>query len=396
MTKCCGFVCNVAVATYRTSISGVTRLGASRIGYYCVVIVTKRGDFFLCKKNIATDSALLTFSKSVVGTSRCLAGHYFYLVVGAKILTTYVTSVILVKIGVSVSRKCGLRNKSFATNGTDLAIGKTGLGTSGCLSIYGKLTVSKSLGFITNIAVATYRTSVGGVTSLGTSRIGYFCAVAMSKLGNLCSISVLCIVLTSKGHSSLLVAGRLNGNNTVIPSVCLGIKFAIFLTANGTYSLLGTGSSATGTFVLTANGTSAIYEVVLSALSKHRNDNVLYTHLNELVTFLNVELVATVTGIELYITGLIIGRSYSGMSLRLIGVVVVILNNLKNRLLENLKLTAGFFNSENNNDVLAYVFSNSVAHVYIVHTVNGNKGTCSRANYSGSVSVGQARRKLYI
>ena len=42
VTKCRSLVCNVAIATYRTSVGGVTTVFTIGGGYYCIVVMTKR------------------------------------------------------------------------------------------------------------------------------------------------------------------------------------------------------------------------------------------------------------------------------------------------------------------------------------------------------------------
>ena len=102
-------------------------------------------------------------------------------------------------------------------------------------------------------------------------------------------------------------------------------KVAIFLAANRTDRLAAATCRSALTFVLTANCTVAVNKVMLCANELGKN-NIIGGDLYKLVTVLNVKLLASYTGVELYVAGSVIGRSKCRMSLSLTGIIVVSLN----------------------------------------------------------------------
>ena len=151
MTESCGSVCSVTIATYGTSISGVSTVCTIGSCYFCVVAVTVSGNYFLCYSYGTTYGALLTIGKTGCGTSRCGAGDCF--------------------LGVteSCSSVCGV---TIATYGTSIS-GVTAYGTSGCC-YYRIVAVTVCCNLICNVAVATCRTSISGVSTVYTVGIGYY------------------------------------------------------------------------------------------------------------------------------------------------------------------------------------------------------------------------------
>ena len=241
---------------------------------------------------------------------------------GAKLLGAYVTNEVLVAVGMTVGRNGSLRYEHLITGGTRYACGVTVLGTGSLLS------VKRLLG--------------------------------VAECGNSLGIGVISIMLTGEGLSSLLLTGRSEGDGAVIPSVCRRVELTVFSAANGTNRLLGTGSSAANALVIAADGTNAVYVIMLGALLKHRNNNVLYAYLNKLIAFLNVKHVASVAGVELYVTGSIESGSNGRVLLSLASMVVVVLIYCKRGRREYLNLSTGLFYSKNDYDTLTCVFCNSV------------------------------------
>ena len=239
--------------------------------------MTKSGNFSLRNENIAADRALFAIGKTCFGTSRCFSAYCLFLMLGAKLLGAYVTNEVLVAVSMTVGRKDSLRYEHLITGTTHYACSVTVLGTGSILS------VKRLLG------MTECRESLG--------------------------IGVISIMLTGEGLSSLLLTSRSEGDRAVIPSVCRGVELAVFSAADGTNRLVSTGSSAACAVVITANCADTIYIIVLSALVEHRNDNVINAYLNKLVTVLNVELIAALTGIEFYVAERILSGSLCGVLL---------------------------------------------------------------------------------
>ena len=78
----------------------------------------------------------------------------------------------------------GLCGESFTTYRTLCSVGKTCFGTCRSLAGNGFTSVTKRIGIVTNVTVVTCGTSISGVTCSGTSRIGYYSFVAVTKCGN--------------------------------------------------------------------------------------------------------------------------------------------------------------------------------------------------------------------
>ena len=204
----CNLVRSVLIATRGAGVGGIARLGAGGSGNCRLIAMLNNGNLLLSKNNLAAKRALLTLGESDVGTSRSLSGDDLYLVVGAKVLFAYVTDVILVSVG-----------------------------------------VSERLGLVAYGAYTAYRAGIGGVARRGTSGCGNYRLIVMTKLCDLLSIGVRRVVLANEGHSTLLVAGGINGYCALIPRVSISIKLTVRHTANGTYGVLSAGSSATVTLV---------------------------------------------------------------------------------------------------------------------------------------------------
>ena len=277
VTERLGFIGNVAVFTYRTGVSGVSCLGAGRFGNYRVIAMTKRENFGLRLENISTDSTLLTFGKSGVGTGCIYTGNNNLLMHCAKVLVAYVTNVILVLVGMSCSRNNGLRNDNLITGATDHACGKSVFGTGRILTVE--------------------------------------CLFGMAERLNFFGIIVCRIVMASKGLHSLLFTSGSESNRTVVPCVCIRVNVTVFSSTYGAYSLIGTISNTSAASMIATNGANTVYVVVFGALLKHRNNNILYANFYEVVANLYIKLFTTIASVELYVAGSVECGSYSRMSL---------------------------------------------------------------------------------
>ena len=133
MTECVGMIVNVAVATYGTSVGGVTCSLTGRRGYYCIVGVTK-------SRYLISSIRIVTYGTSISGVACSgTSGSSYYCTV--------------------VVTKCAygfLRNDSLATYGTMLTFGKTGLGTGGSYCLVDNLGVTERICMIVNIVMTAY------------------------------------------------------------------------------------------------------------------------------------------------------------------------------------------------------------------------------------------------
>ena len=135
----------------------------------------------------------------------------------------------------------------------------------------------------------------------------------------------------------------------------MSCQIAVFLTTDRTNCLIKAGCHSAGTLVnilLSADGAYSFYVVVLGTY-KYRNNNVLDTNLYELSALLDVELVTTCAGVELYVTGCLVGRCNRTVLLSLGGVIVIILRYLKGGIGGNLNLSAGLLDRKNYDYVLS-------------------------------------------
>ena len=152
VTESVGMIVNVAVATYGTSIGGVTAVYTVGSGYFCAVVVTKCCYSFLCNESFITYGTVLTFGKTGCGTGRsyCLVDN----------------------LGVSKSCYSFLSNESFATYGTVLTFSKTGCKTGRSYCLVDSFGVTESCyGFLSNESFVTYGTVLTfSKTGCGTGR----------------------------------------------------------------------------------------------------------------------------------------------------------------------------------------------------------------------------------
>ena len=229
-------------------------------------------------------------------------------------------------LGVAECVNYNLSQSYFTAYCTLLTCAKTGCGTAGCYFRNGFLGVAISLSLVCNVRVVTYGAGIGGITACGTGGLGYCCAVAMAKCCNL----GLCFGYSTT-YGALLTLGKAGcgTSGSYRRKSFLGVsgELSVFLATSGALCSLLAGSSTAGagmSNLLAADGTLIVHEVVTGAL-KDRKDNVVDSNLNELIAVLNVKLVTALAGVELYVTGCLIGRSLSLMLLRLGGVVVIFL-----------------------------------------------------------------------
>ena len=173
-----GLIGNVAV-TAEACVSGISRLFTGGCGYCRTVAVSFSRDNLLRYKNVSADRALLTLGETCLGTGRRLSGNDLFIVVGAKVLATYVTGVILIVIGVSLCGDHILLYGSLSTHGTYLTVSKTCFCTCSRRAGYQSLGVTERRCVICCVAVSANGAGVGGVAAVFTGGRGYCRLVAM-------------------------------------------------------------------------------------------------------------------------------------------------------------------------------------------------------------------------
>ena len=421
MAKCRNLgLCYGSNATNSTLLtSGKTCFSTS--GSYCgngFLSVAKCRNLGLCYCYGSAYSTLLTCGKTGFSTSGIYCGNgclgvaecinynlsqcyftaYCTLLTCAKTCSGTCRSYCIQSLlGVAFFGNFSLCYSSCATYCTLLTLGKTCSGTSGGYFRNGFLGVALSISLVCNVRMVTYGAGVGGITACDTSGLGYCCLIVVSKCRNLglCygGNATNCTLLTCSK------TGFGTGGGYCRKSfLSMSCKLAIFLATLGAYCSVLAGSGAAGAYVcflLAAIGTSAVHEVVLSAL-KNRNDNVVDSNLNEVCAVLNVKLITTLTGVELYVTGRLIGRSLSLMLLRLGGVVVIFLNNLKGGSSGDLNVIAGLLDRENDNHVLAYTLCDRLADINVIHTVDCNEGSRGSSGRNRSIRIGNGAGKSCV
>ena len=203
-----------------------------------------------------------------------------------------------------------LSNDNLVTYGTVRAFGKTGSDTSGSYSLVNNngvsccnlvcnvavatystsvggvtclgtsrssycciIAVTKSFGFVCNVAVATYSTSVGGVTCLGTSRSSYCCIIAVTKsFGFVCNVALATV--TGVGGVSSLSTGGSSYCCLIAVLVRRNVVRIFYTTLTLTfYEVMGVRRNVVRILCLT-NGTSAVCVVVAESCNLIRSYNV--------------------------------------------------------------------------------------------------------------------------
>ena len=181
MTECRGLVINIAVATCRAGICGITAVYAIGSSYYGIIAVTKRGNALLRKQYVCTNGALLTLGQAVFGTGRRLSGKDLYVMIGAKISFTHVAGVILwISINVTVCRNHVLCKEDIAAYRALATVGQAGVGTGGSLTAYSLGGVTECRYVICLVAVAAHCTGIGGIALVFTIGSGHYRAVAVT------------------------------------------------------------------------------------------------------------------------------------------------------------------------------------------------------------------------
>ena len=310
VSKGFGLVIHVTFTTVDTSASGITAVFTVGLGYYRLVAMSKSRNLLLCYNNVTADGALLALGKTAFGAGGCFCRQDFFVMLGAQILIAHVTGVIIISIGVTYCGYESLRLESLAAHGAKLADGKTAFRTGRSFTLYRLFGVSESLGGIGNVAVSAYGAGIGGIAAVFTVGLGYYRVIGVVNDGNFLlfkenltangalltlgksafgaggcfcrqdffvmlgakvltahvavvilidigvsesleinGISMRCVMLTGIGLCALGLARRCYGYFTLVPCVSIGIKSAVRHTANCTYGVIRTGSSAAATFV---------------------------------------------------------------------------------------------------------------------------------------------------
>ena len=158
VTKSRYLIISVSIVTCGASIGGVACSGTSRSSYYCTVVVTGCCDLL----SICVRSIVLTG-----------IGHYTLLCTGRS--ESFNTYVIVSK------RLSRVSNIAVTTCGT--SVGGVACSLTGRSGYFGIVGVTKSCYLIISVSIVTCGASIGGVTAVYTIRCGYYCIVAMTCSG---------------------------------------------------------------------------------------------------------------------------------------------------------------------------------------------------------------------
>ena len=246
VTKRCFFVCNVAVATYRTSIIGVTSLGTSRCCYFCIIAVAKRCFFVIGIFISATRTNV--GGVTILGTSGCCYASFMVVTKCCfKLSTTYGTYASLGTVCVFTEIMSGsinlVCNVSVTTYGTGVS-SVTVFGTGG-RCYYCVIAVTLSCYLVCNVSVTTYGTGVSSVTVFGTGGCCYFCIIAVTLSCYLvCNVAVATSTSVS-GVTSLGTGGCCYASLIVVTKRCFKLSATY-----GTGLSVGTGCACAGSVPL--------------------------------------------------------------------------------------------------------------------------------------------------
>ena len=270
VTECVNASVYVRVTATVTSVSGVTFLSASRSGYNGLIIVTeccfklsatygtglsigtvsilaKRVaefvNYFLCNENYVTYGAVLTLSKTGLGTGGCyrLVNYLGVAECGIENNATYGTGLCsstgcCCACGVTECVNYFLLNENLVTYGAVLALGKTGFGAGRryCLIYYYGVTecgvennatygtgLSHGTGCVCACGVAECRYKLS--TTYGTGLrggTGCCCACGMSECCNLIVGVAVATNRTSMSCVTFLIASRSGYNGIVGVTKC--------------------------------------------------------------------------------------------------------------------------------------------------------------------------------
>ena len=221
----------IAVATRGTCMSGITSFGTCRRSYFRLTV-------------IVSGSVNLGICITVTARGTCMSG--------ITLLGTCRRSYFRFAIVVSGSVNRFLCNEYLSTSVTVRTFGKTGFGTSRSNRLIYYLIMSKSINRISVLNSTTSRTSIGGESVLGTSRIGSNAGIIVSLCRNSRIYVTVATVQTNMFCITFFGTCRSSYYSLVVMSQCIRVRSATILTDRS----LGTSSLAAA---VTERINSAVY-----------------------------------------------------------------------------------------------------------------------------------------
>ena len=187
------------------------------------------GNNSLCYRYSLANRAFLAVCKTCGSTGSCLAAYRNFVMRG--------------------SGNSGLSNRSCITNRTLFAVIEAGSGTSRCYTGYSNLCVTCCRSFVSDIAVATVRASVGGISVTCTSRSRYCGCITVTERRNNClfygnnaanrallSVGKTCFsigcCLAGNSYLGVSVSREVNGY-VCVRATCTGVRGISFVCAGG-------------------------------------------------------------------------------------------------------------------------------------------------------------------
>ena len=208
MTERTNHIIDIVIAASSTCVSSVTAIRAIRSGYYCVVIVSKSGNFALRNKSFTASGTHLTFCKTCFGTSgRFAVKHLFSMTERTNYIIDIVIATSSTNIS-SISAICTIRrsyswlvimsksrnlilcNKSFTTNSTYLTFCKTCFGTIRSFTYKNLFGMTKSgnsyclaRDFLSTSGTVNYVFVATGFFAIGSNVVFYYSITAGMLMG---------------------------------------------------------------------------------------------------------------------------------------------------------------------------------------------------------------------
>ena len=201
---------NIAVSATRAGMCSISFSRTCRRSYGIGIIMSKSSLKF-CSANgtFLSIGTVCIFTKCVSGCSNNslryngLAAYSTVRAFGKSGLGTVRSYCCISYSGMSGCVNNSLRYNNLATDSAMRALGKSGLITFRSYCRINYLGVSELVGFIRNVVVTANRTSVSGISTGCTSRISYYCIIAVRKSINLISNIAVTTSRASVGRISL-------------------------------------------------------------------------------------------------------------------------------------------------------------------------------------------------
>ena len=243
VAQCCSFIGYITVTTDSASVCGEASLGAGRLSYNGLIVVTSSGNHFgVCV------AAVASIGDGTILRAGCI--HSDCLVFMAQCLD-FIRCIAVTTDSASAGGEASLGAGGLGYNGLIVVTGSgnhfgvsvaamAGIGdgtilSAGCIYSDCFMFVTQCLNFIRHIAVITDRASIGGEACLGAGGLGYNGIITMPQCcGFICSIAVIALAAGIDSAASFCT-GRCSSNTNVImtQSFCLVTNIAVTTDSTG-------------------------------------------------------------------------------------------------------------------------------------------------------------------